>query len=461
MEIKIASPTAKQLQFINCKKKFLAYGGARGGGKSWAVRAKAILLAGKYPGIKILIIRRTFPELTNNHINPMLDQLGKSVRYNKQDKEFTFPNGSKIKFGYCDADKDVRQYQGAEYDVIFLDEATQLKEEWIIKIVACNRGVNNFLKQVVMTCNPGGVSHAYIKRLFVDKIYKDTEKPENYEFIQALVTDNKALMESQPEYVDELKNLPPKLRKAWLEGSWDIFEGMYFEEFKNDPEHYDDRQWTHVIRAFKPKKNWPIYRSFDWGYRRPFSMGYYTVDTDGVIYRIAEFYGVQRSNGESLANEGVKWSPGKVFSEIQRFENEHPYLEGREITGVADPAIWDAESGISFAETAMKYGIFFQKGDHKRIPGWMQCHQRLHFDENGYPMFYCFDTCKEFIRTIPMLQYDEHKAEDIDTEGEDHIADEWRYFCMSRPLHSELEEEQYEPIFNANPLDQKFGGRKR
>lgn len=458
--IHLGTPTPKQLKFINSKKRHVGYGGARGGGKSWSVRAKSVLLAGKYPGIKILIVRRTYPELINNHINPLRDLLGRNVPYNKQEKVFTFPNGSTIKFGYCNADNDVLQYQGAEYDVIFLDEATQLQEEWISKIIACNRGVNDFPKQIYYTCNPGGVSHAYIKRLFVDKQYKGTENPDDYEFIQALVTDNKALMESDPEYVNQLKNLPPKLRKAWLEGSWDIFEGMYFEEFRDDPEHYLDRQWTHVIEPFKPRSYWPIYRSFDWGYRRPFSMGYYTMDPDGVLYRIAEFYGVQKMGGESLANEGLKWSPDRVFAEIQRFEREHPFLEGREITGVADPAIWDAESGVSYAETAMKYGIFFTKGDHKRIPGWMQCHYRLQFDDEGYPRFYVFNTCKDFIRTIPTLQYDEHHVEDIDTDGEDHIADEWRYMCMSRPIEPMVPEEEYQPMWGANPLDQTFGGRK-
>ena len=138
--------------------------------------------------------------------------------------------------------------------------------------------------------------------------------------------------------------------------------------------------------------------------------------------------------GTALANEGLKWPPDKVFAEMQRMEQQHPLLAGREIRGVADPAIWDAEAGISIAETAMKYGIYFDKGDHARNAGWMQCHYRLAFSEDGYPMFYVFNTCKEFIRTIPTLQYDEHKPEDLDSDGEDHAADEWRYFCMSRPI---------------------------
>ena len=428
----------KQYKFLQAKCKHVGYGGARGGGKSWSVRAKAILLCAKHAGIKVLIIRRTYAELENNHIIPLKEMLGALATYNKTDKRFTFVNGSTIKFGYCNNDNDLMQYQGAEYDVIFIDEATQLQEEWIKKILACCRGVNKHPKRIYYTMNPGGPSHAYFKRLFIDRRFMDAEDPDDYVFIQAKVTDNNALMEEQPDYIKHLQNLPPKLRKAWLEGSWDIFEGAFFEEFLNDPEHYEDRQWTHVISAegFKVPKSWDIYRSFDWGFRRPFSCGYWTVDYDGVIYRIAEFYGCQRDTrtGESIPNEGMKWNPDKVFQEIREFEDNHPLLKDRDIIGVADPAIWDAETGISVAEVAAKYNILFSPGDHKRIPGWMQCHYRMQFDEEGYPRMYVLDTCKDFIRTIPLLQYDDHKVEDVDTEGEDHIADEWRYFCMMRPV---------------------------
>ena len=135
-----------------------------------------------------------------------------------------------------------------------------------------------------------------------------------------------------------------------------------------------------------------------------------------------------------VPNEGVKWTPDKVFSEIHKIETEHRWLVGKNIQGIADPAIWDAETGESLAERAAKHQVYFTPGDNKRIPGWMQVHYRLAFDENGFPMMYVFKNCKAFIRTIPMLQYDEHKPEDLDTDGEDHVADEVRYFCMSRPI---------------------------
>ena len=442
----ITPPSEKQKLFLKAKTKHVAFGGARGGGKSWSVRTKAKLLACRYKGIKILIVRRTYPELINNHINPLNEELYGIARYNKSEKVFTFNNKSTIKFGYCNNDRDLEQYQGAEYDVIFLDEATQLQEMWIRKITACVRGVNDFPKRIYYTCNPGGASHGYIKRLFIDHRYEDGEVAEDYTFIQSLVTDNKVLMESQPDYIKQLEALPPKLRKAWLEGDWDIFEGQFFEDFMDKPDHYVDRQWTHVIDPFEIPASWTIYRSFDWGYNKPFSCGWWAVDTDGVVYRILELYGCTKT-----PNEGVKWTPDKVFSEIHRIETEHRWLKGKQIHGIADPAIWDAETGESLAERAAKHQVFFTPGDNKRIPGWMQVHYRFAFDENGFPMMYVFSNCKAFIRTIPLLQYDEHKPEDLDTEGEDHCADEVRYFCMSRPIKPRMSPKPDE--YANNPLN--------
>ena len=123
---------------------------------------------------------------------------------------------------------------------------------------------------------------------------------------------------------------------------------------------------------------------------------------------------------------------------LLRIETEHRWLAGKKIIGIADPAIWDAEFGVSIADVAAKHQVFFQKGDHKRIPGWMQVHYRLAFDDQGFPMMYIFRNCKAFIRTMPLLQYDDHRPEDLDTDGEDHVADEVRYFCMMRPIISGL-----------------------
>lgn len=237
-------------------------------------------------------------------------------------------------------------------------------------------------------------------------------------------------MQAQPDYIKQLQALPSKLRDAWLYGRWDTAEGQFFEELRDDPEHYGDRRLTHVISPFRPPDDWKLYRSFDWGYNKPFSCGWWAVDHDGVFYRILELYGC---TGEP--DVGVRWTPERVFSEIARIEREHPFLSGRRIGGVADPAIWDAETGESIAEVAARHGVHFVPGDHKRIPGWMQLHYRLAFDEETErPMLYVFSNCRAFIRTLPLLRYDSTNPEDLDTKGEDHVADEVRYFCMSRPI---------------------------
>lgn len=458
------TPNIKQYQCMLSKKPYIAYGGARGGGKSWLIDVKACLLARRYgrpnifrPGIKICIVRRTLEDLRENHIEPLKVMLQGIATYNQQDRKFYFKNGATIKFAYYDNENDKDHFQGKEFDVIFIDEATQMQPEWLEIIASSCRGVNNFPHRIYFMCNPGGPGHQYIKRLFIDKNYKDDENPDDYEFIQALVTDNTALMAYDSKYINFLNHLPPKLKKAWRDGSWDVYQGQFFETFTNDRENYDSQQWTHVINPIPIPRYWPIYRSFDWGYNKPFSAGYYTY-YDGTLYRIAELYGVQYSGNEAVANTGVKWPPQKVFAEMQKMEREHPLLRGREITGVADPAIWDAQYGESIAETAEKYGIFFEKGDHERIPGWMQCQYRLMFDDLGYPRFYVFNTCKEFIRTIVTLQYDEHKAEDLDSDGEDHCADEWRYICMKFLMEGEPPKYQKRPIFGADPLNM-YGGQ--
>ena len=459
-KIDLSQISDKQYAFLSAKPKHVGFGGARGGGKSWSVRTKAKILAAVYPGIKQLIVRRTYPELVNNHINTLINELYGIARYNKSEKMFTFPNGSTIKFGYCNADKDLDQYQGAEYDIIFLDEATQLQEMWIKKITACLRGVNNFPKRIYYTCNPGGVSHGYFKRLFIDRKYEEGENPEDYCFIQALVTDNKALMKSQPDYIKQLEALPPKLRDAWLYGRWDVYEGQFFETFRTEPDRVKcheagisleqaktEGRWTHVIKPLDlnagNRRGWKIYRSYDFGYAKPFSCAWWAIDYDGTLYRIRELYGCT-----GVPDQGVRWTVEEQMEKIRQIEDSDPWLRGHSVIGVADPAIWDGSRGKSIAQTAAEFGLHFVPGIHQRIPGWMQLRRRLQFDREGKAGLYVFSGCKDFIRTLSALRFDPQRPEDLDTRGEDHIADETRYLCMLVPLEAKpLPQEEKIVIF--------------
>lgn len=433
IELRMQKPNPKQLLFFKAVAKYIAFGGARGGGKSWAVRWKSTLLALAYAGIKIMIVRRSYPELRQNHIDEMRQMIPREIaKYNDSKKEMRFANGSVILFRYCESEKDMDRYQGLEVDVLFVDEATQLEEKVFQMLRACVRGVNSFPKRIYLTCNPGGRGHGWVKRLFVDRAFKDGEDPEEYApLIQALATDNTALMEMQPDYLKQLDALPGKLKAAWRYGDWNIFEGQFFEDFVDNPKHYKDRTWTHVIEPFTPPASWKLYRSYDWGYAKPFSCGWWAVDHDGRLYRILEYYGCVKDS----PNEGLKLSTAEQFDEIARIEREHPWLAGRTIEGVADPSIWAEDGGVSTADVAARKGVYFQPGDNKRIPGWMQVHYRLRFDEHGIPMMYVFNNCDAFIRTIPLLVYDEHRPEDLDTDGEDHCADEVRYMCMLNPIN--------------------------
>ncbi len=470
--IDLGIPNEKQKLFLLAKQKHVAFGGSRGGGKSWSVRTKAVLLCLRHPGIKCMIIRKTYPELQENHIIPLCqmlhcydpDKKQRIANYNDSKKHITFPNGSRILFRYLDNDKDAERFQGTEVDVLFIDEATHQNEEKAKKLTACVRGVNEYPKRIYYTCNPGGEGHGWVKRLFIDRQFTDTERPEDYTFIQSLVTDNKALLESDPDYMRQLEALPPKLREAWLYGNWNIFSGQFFEDFRDTPdpqmcadagisveEALETHRFTHVIPPFDlnsgDRRGWNIMRSYDFGYNKPFSLGYWAVDYDGTLYRIAEMYGCT-----ATPDEGVKWSPDEQFKRIAEFEREHPWLKGRHIVdSVADPAIWDQSRGESIADTAARYGIYFTPGDNNRIPGWMQVHYRLQFDHNGYPRMYIFENCKAFRRTIPLMMFSETKPEDLDTKLEDHCPDEVRYMCMSKPIKPIIPVER-KPIIS-DPLD--------
>lgn len=444
----IWNPQSRQAAFMARPEDEALYGGAAGGGKSDALVIEATRQV-HIPHYKALILRKTFPQLTE-FIDKSLKyypQAFPGAKYNGSDHTWRFPSGAKIIFGSMQHSQDKTNYQGKAYDFIAFDELTHFTYDEYIYLSSRNRpngeGTRCYIRA---TANPGGIGHAWVKERFitsakpmttiwedVDVCYPDGRKETRRRsriFVPSSVFDNKILLENDPEYLTRLASMPEAERKALLYGDWDSYVGQYFSEWKDDPAHYEDRKWTHVIEPFEIPDGWQIYRSFDWGYHRPFSVGWWAIDYDGVAYRILEYYGCVKNT----PNMGVEMIPKEVFREIHRIECEHRWLKSKKIIGVADPAIWNAQTGESIAETAAKNMVYFTKGDNDRLAGWMQMHYRLSFDKNGYPMMYVFSNCKAFIRTVPSLIYDDHRVEDLDTDGEDHIADETRYFCMSRPI---------------------------
>ena len=464
-------PQPRQAIFMSRFEDEALYGGAAGGGKSDALVIEATRQV-NIPYYKGLILRKTFPQLSEL-IDKSLNYYPRAFPgavYNSTSHTWRFPSGAKIIFGSMHTTDAKLNYQGQAYDFIGFDELTHFSFDEYIYLLSRNRpngsGTRCYIRS---TANPGGIGHSWVKERFitaappmttiwdnVDIIYpdghKETQKKSRI-FVPSTVFDNKILMQNDPNYVARLASMPEAERKALLYGDWDSYTGQYFSEFRDDPQHYLDRQWTNVIEPFEIPSNWTICRSFDWGYHHPFSCGWWAISEDGVAYRILEYYGCKKT-----ANTGVEMIPQEVFAEIHRIETEHRWLKGKKIIGVADPAIWNAQTGESIAETAAKFGVYFTKGDNNRINGWMQMHYRLSFDDNGYPMMYIFKNCKAFIRTIPTLIYDENRVEDLDTDGEDHCADESRYFCMSRPIPARAN--VLPDKYNENPLSYIFDIKK-
>lgn len=422
--LEIGEPNEKQKLFFLAKERFVCYGGARGGGKSWAVRKKAELMALRYPGIKILFLRRTLKDLKENHIGELRKDLDGIAVYRDQDAKFSFANGSTLKLGYADSESDITHYQGNEYDVMFLDEATQFTEFMFVTLLGSLRGANAFPKRMYLTCNPGGVGHGWVKRLFIDREFLPEENPADYIFIPAKATDNKVLMDEDPGYMTMLNMLPPDLRAAWRDGSWDIFAGQYFPEFSE--------RW-HCENLPMPPKSWTRYAALDYGLDA-LAAYWAAVEPCGRVHVYREVY----ATGQIISKAAELIT--QAGDEVQAF--------------YAPPDLWNRrqDTGRSVAEIFSEHGIFLYKVSNDRVAGWMEVKQALaiNFDGEGEdarpiegPKLKIDAGCRNLIKSFPYLLADEKNVGDVAKEPHEytHGPDAIRYLLAGRPMYTPTKEE--------------------
>lgn len=464
----IWTPQPRQTEFMQRPEYEALYGGAAGGGKSDCILAEALRQV-RIPHYRALILRKTYPQLSEliDRSRDIYKPAFPKARYNDSKHWWTFPSGAKIIFGSMQHTKDRTNYQGKRYDLIIFDELTHFTWEEYSYMFSRNRpsgpGTRVYMRA---TTNPGGIGHSWVKERFITagppltpiKSEMTIVGPDGQQikknrtriFVPASVFDNKKLLENDPNYIANLGMLPEAERNALLYGDWDSFSGQVFTEWKNVPQNYQTQKFTHVIDPFDIPASWRIYRGFDFGYAKPFSIGWHALDHEGRLYRIREWYGCTET-----PNTGLKITPQEIANGIKEIERSDPNLKGRTITGIADPSIYDKSRGESVGEMMEKCGVYFNPADNTRLAGKMQFHYRFAFDGIGMPMLYIFKTCKHFIRTIPALVYDDTKVEDIDTDMEDHIYDECRYVLMEHPLNPRKNVQQPQPQYDPLDLQQK------
>ena len=430
-EIDFGQANPKQAKFYASRTLYTAYGGARGGGKTHALRIKAVGGALRWPGIRILIVRKTYPELQSNHIEPIIKMVPKGVgSYNGQQRTMYFSNGSVIRFGHYQGDCSETEYQGQEFDWIFMDEATQFTERQFRTLGGCLRGVNDIPKRFYLSCNPGGVGHQWVKRLFIDRRFKlssvnpeENENPEDYSFIPATVEDNIHLMKASPAYVQMLSSLPENLRKAHRYGDWDVLSGSYFPEFSDA---------RHRLAPFKIPKDWLRYRSFDYGLDM-FACYWVAVDFEGHAYVYREVC-----------------QPGLLVSQAAELMLSCTLPDEDIAITFAPPDMWSTQkdTGKTMAELFMLNGVNIVRANNNRVQGHLQIKELLRDMPDHKPGLQITTDCPQLIEDLKAIQSDEKNPNDCARMPHNvtHTVDALRYFAQSRILRSvEKPEAGFEP----------------
>lgn len=479
--------TGPQTALLACPIFEVFFGGARGGGKTDGMLGEWVSHQDQFGSAAIgLMVRRELTQLIETIERSKQLYIPLGAKFHEQEKLWRFPNGSRLRFAYLERDSDADAYQGHSYTRVYVEEiGTFPSPSPILKLMATLRSGAGIPCGFRATGNPGGPGHQWVRARYIDPaplgwrtITETFENPWTKEtvtrdriYIPSKLQDNRYLGN---EYVANLQMVGnAQLVRAWLEGDWSVIEGAFFPEFSNE---------KHVIQPFQIPDTWLRFRSSDWGSARPFSVGWWAVVSDdyvskpshaenvgrgsiayrgqvlprGAIVRYREWY------GSSAPNVGIKLPAEDVADGIVSRETHEPRTrEGKAniAYGVIDPAAYISDGGPSIAERMAKRGVLFRRADNARVAargalgGWDQVRARL-VGEEGRPMIYFFSTCIDSIRTLPALQHDKNRAEDVDSEGEDHAPDEIRYACMSRPYVKQIEKKPESKILSVGPLNQ-------
>lgn len=471
-------PQPKQQLLHQCPANEILFGGSAGPGKSYSIRHEALTWGLRVPGLQIYLFRRTYPELEKNHILPILNEWGERYgKYNQQQRRYNMFSGSCIHMCHAQYDKDVMMYHGAEIHLLVIDELSTFSEWQYVYLrnrVRCTLRIKSRYKHripgIICASNPGGPGHEFAKRLFVDycrikydeaykrdglleygPIYIHPSKREGSDiyygvrraaakdggmlraYIPALLEDNAILMERDPGYRNRVEAMPEPFRSAYLEGDWEMFVG---QAFGFNRKH-------HVCAPFPIPQYAPLYFTFDWGFAKPYSCGWWFTDNDGRIYRFGELYGWNGTPDTGLRHTDSEIVERVIAKEIDLgLRSESGQWQMGHIVRLCDPTCFNKKpnylgggQGTPTSEVFSKAGLIMQPGDPSRVLKIRQFHERLRVPkDDSAPMMMIFDTCEHFIRTIPLMQIDIKKPEDIDTTLEDHIYDEAAHICMARPL---------------------------
>ena len=433
-----------QTALLKCPVFEVFYGGARGGGKTESSIGDWLQHSSLYGEAAIgIFFRRKLVQLAEviARTKQIFPKLG--AKWNEQKKEWLMRNGARLKFAYLEKDADAEEYQGHSYTRVYVEELTNFPSPGPInKLRATLRSGSGVPVGMRLTGNPGGPGHSWVKARYIDPAPQGytiiTEACEvefdgktetvslDRVFIPSKIGDNALLMRNDPTYILRLRQSGSEaLVNAWLKGDWSLVDGAFFDEWDPDKHVLADRDgWIKRIPDTALR-----FRACDWGSAKPFSVGWYALSDGnwglpaGALFRYREWYG---ANGP---NKGLKMTADLVAQGIVLRE------AGERIRyGVIDPAVYIVNGGPSIGETMALHRCSWRKADNKRLTGWEQVRQRL-VGVDGKPMLYFSDSCEDAIRTLPVLQHDDTNAEDLDTEAEDHAADEIRYACMSRPWY--------------------------